>query len=130
MLSKAVGQTGYNRVKCSICKLQKFSFQKGWLHLSHIAWDLPSKIRYWRKDRRIEVKGGRGKRDKQLLGDLKEMKRYFKLQQKAADRTVLGTRFCRGYGPVATEVAEWMNGVHNGITSCVDEPTRCTNSCK
>jgi hypothetical protein len=91
-------------------KLLRFSFQKGWLHLSHLAWDLPSKTCYWRKDIGTDWSDGKTrKKTRQLLGDLKEMKRYCKLQQKAADRTVRGTRFHRGYGPVARQATEWMN---------------------
>ena len=46
----------------------------------------------------IEVTGRRGRRRKQLLDDLKEKRGYWKLQEEALDRTLLGTRFGRGYG--------------------------------
>jgi hypothetical protein len=49
---------------------------------------------------RIEVTGRRGIRRKQLLGDLKEMRRYWKLKEEALDRILWRTRFGRGYGPV------------------------------
>jgi hypothetical protein len=48
---------------------------------------------------RIEMTG-RGRRRKQLLDDLKEKKRYWKLKEEALDRTLWRTRFVRGYGPV------------------------------
>jgi len=41
-----------------------------------------------------------GRRHKQLLGNLKEMRRYWKLIVEALDCTVWGTRFGRGFGPV------------------------------
>jgi hypothetical protein len=44
----------------------------------------------------------RGKRRKQLLVDLKEMRGYWKLKEEALDRTVWRTRFGRGYGPVVS----------------------------
>jgi hypothetical protein len=37
---------------------------------------------------------------KQLLDDLKEKRRYWKLTEEALDRTLWRTRFGRGYGPV------------------------------
>jgi hypothetical protein len=53
--------------------------------------------------------GRRGRRRKQLLDDLKEKKRYWKLQEEALDRTLWRTRFGRGYGPVGRQTTEWMN---------------------
>ena len=44
---------------------------------------------------RIGVKVRRGKRSKQLVDDLKEMRGYWKLKEEAID----GTGFGRGYGP-------------------------------
>jgi hypothetical protein len=38
-------------------------------------------------ERRIEMMGRRGRRCKQLLDDLKEKRRYWKLKEKALDRT-------------------------------------------
>jgi hypothetical protein len=53
----------------------------------------------------IKVTGGRGKRRKQLLNDLKEKRRYWKLKDALA-RTLWRTRFGRGYGPVVRQTAE------------------------
>jgi hypothetical protein len=44
----------------------------------------------------------RGRRRKQLLDDLKEARRYWKLEE-AQDRTLWRTQFGRGYGPVARQ---------------------------
>jgi hypothetical protein len=46
--------------------------------------------------------GRRGRRRKQLLYDLKEKRRYWKLKEEALD----GTRFGRGYGPVVRQTTE------------------------
>jgi hypothetical protein len=54
-------------------------------------------------EERIETTGRRGRRRKQLLDDLKEKKRYWKLKEEALDRTVWRTRFGRGYGPVVRQ---------------------------
>jgi hypothetical protein len=45
----------------------------------------------------------RGRRCKQLLDDLKEARRYWKLKEEAHDRTFWRTQSGRGYGPVARE---------------------------
>jgi hypothetical protein len=58
---------------------------------------------------RIEMKWRRGRRRKQLLDDLKEKRRYWKLKEEALDRTLWRTRFGRGYGPVVRQTTEWMN---------------------
>jgi hypothetical protein len=50
---------------------------------------------------RIEMTGRRERRRKQLLDDLTEKRRYWKLKEEALDRTHWRTRFGRGYGPVA-----------------------------
>jgi hypothetical protein len=55
---------------------------------------------------RIEMTGRRGRRRKQLLDDLKEKRRYWKLKEEELDRTLWGTRFGRGYGPVVRQTAE------------------------
>jgi hypothetical protein len=55
---------------------------------------------------RIEMSGRRGRRRKQLLDDLKEKKRYWKLKEEALDRTLWRTRFERGYGPVVRQTTE------------------------
>ena len=50
--------------------------------------------------------GRRGKRSKQLLNDLKEKRRNWKLKAEALDGTLWRTRFGRGYGPVARQTTE------------------------
>jgi hypothetical protein len=55
---------------------------------------------------RIEMMGRRGRRRKQLLDDLKEKKRYWKLKEEALDRTLWRTRFRRGYGRVVRQTTE------------------------
>jgi hypothetical protein len=55
---------------------------------------------------RIEMTGRRGRRRKQLLDDLKEKGRYWKLKEEALDCTLWRTRFGRGYGPVVRQTAE------------------------
>jgi hypothetical protein len=47
---------------------------------------------------RIEMTGIRGRRRKQLLYDLKEKRRYWKLKEEALDCTLWRTRFERGCG--------------------------------
>ena len=48
----------------------------------------------------IEVTGRQGRRHKQLLNDLKEMRDYCKLKGEASDRTAWRTGFGKGYGPL------------------------------
>jgi hypothetical protein len=48
--------------------------------------------------------GRRGRR-KQLLDDLKEKRRYWKLKEEALDRFLWRNRFGRGYGPVVRQAA-------------------------
>jgi hypothetical protein len=55
---------------------------------------------------RIEMTGRRGRGRKQLLDDLKEKKRYWKLKEEALDLTLWRTRFGRGYGPVVRQTTE------------------------
>jgi hypothetical protein len=50
--------------------------------------------------------GRRGKRRKQLLDDLKEKRKYWKLKEEALDRTLWRTRFVRGYGRVVRQSTE------------------------
>jgi hypothetical protein len=52
--------------------------------------------------------GRRGRRRKQLLDNLKEKRRYWKLKEKALDRTLRRTRFGRDYGPVVGQITELM----------------------
>jgi hypothetical protein len=55
---------------------------------------------------RIEMTGRRGRRRKQLLDDLKEKRRYWKLKVEALDRTLWRTCFGRGYGLVVRQTTE------------------------
>jgi len=50
--------------------------------------------------------GRRGRICKQLLDDLKEVTRYWKLKDETLSRTLWGKRFGRGYGPVVRQTAE------------------------
>jgi hypothetical protein len=49
-------------------------------------------------DGKIEGTGRRGRRHKQLLDDLKETRRQWKLKEYALGRTLWTTRFGRGLG--------------------------------
>jgi len=53
-----------------------------------------------------EGTGGRGRRRKQLLNDLKEKRSYRGLKEEALDRSLLRTRCGKGYGLVARETVE------------------------
>jgi hypothetical protein len=55
---------------------------------------------------RIEMTERRGRRRKQLLDDLKGKRRYWKLKEKALDRTLWRIRFGRGYGTVVRQTTE------------------------
>jgi hypothetical protein len=59
-----------------------------------------------RLDGRIEMTGRRGRRSKQLLDDLKEERRYWKLKKEALYPTLWRTRFGRDYGPVVRQTTE------------------------
>jgi hypothetical protein len=59
--------------------------------------------------------GRRGRRRKQLLDDIKEKTRYWKLKEEALDRTLGRTRLGRGYGPVVRRTTEWMNDVIKSV---------------
>jgi len=50
--------------------------------------------------------GRRGRRSKQLMDDLKEMRDYWKSKKKVLDRILRRTRFGRGYGPVVRQPTE------------------------
>jgi hypothetical protein len=50
--------------------------------------------------------GRRRRRRKQLLYDLKEKRRYWKLKEETLDRTLWRTRFGKGYGPVVRQATE------------------------
>jgi hypothetical protein len=47
----------------------------------------------------IDVTGRRGRRRKQLLDDINEMRGYRKLKEEALDHTLRRTQIGRGYGP-------------------------------
>jgi hypothetical protein len=68
---------------------------------------------------RIEKTRRRGRRRKQLLDDVKEKKRYWKLKEEALDRTVWRTRSGRGYGPVVRQTTE-----HESMYSTTMEVTQ------
>jgi hypothetical protein len=48
----------------------------------------------------IETTGGRGRRRRKLMDDLKERMGYSHLKEEAPDRTMWRARFGRGFGPV------------------------------
>jgi hypothetical protein len=54
----------------------------------------------------IEVAGRRGRRRRNLLDDLKEIRGYSHLKEEALDRTVWRAGFGRGFGPVVRQTAE------------------------
>jgi hypothetical protein len=55
---------------------------------------------------RTEMMGKQGRRCKQLLDDLKERRRYWKLKEEALDHTLWRTRFGRDYGPIVRQTTE------------------------
>jgi hypothetical protein len=55
---------------------------------------------------RIEMTGRRGRRRKQLLDDLMEKRRYWKLKEEALDRSIWRTRLGIGYEPVVRQTTE------------------------
>jgi hypothetical protein len=57
-------------------------------------------------ERKTEMTGRRGRRRKQLLDNLKEKRRYWKLKEEALDRTLWRSRFGRGYGRVVRQATE------------------------
>jgi hypothetical protein len=50
--------------------------------------------------------GRRGRGREQLLDDVKEKRRYWKLKEEALDCTQWRTHFGRGYGPVVRQTTE------------------------
>ena len=48
----------------------------------------------------------RGRREKQLLDDFKEARKYFKLKDEALDRNMGRIRFGRACGPVVRQTME------------------------
>jgi len=67
------------------------------------------------------VTGRRERRGTQLLDEVKETRRYWKLRGNTNFHTV-GTRFGRGYGPVVRETKELMS------TMCTYNPAITTVS--
>jgi hypothetical protein len=63
-------------------------------------------VKYIYTEGRLEMTGRRGGRRKQLLDDLKEKRKYWKLKEEAIDCTLWRTCFGRGYGPVVRQTAE------------------------
>jgi hypothetical protein len=55
---------------------------------------------------RIEMTERRGTRRKQLLDDLKEKRKYWKLKEEALDSTLWRTRCGRGYRPIVRQTTE------------------------
>ena len=53
-----------------------------------------------KKKGRIEVTGRQGRRNRQLLDDLKEKRKYCQLKAEALDRAVWTASFVRGYEPL------------------------------
>jgi hypothetical protein len=51
------------------------------------------------------VTGRRGRRRRKLLDGLKESRGYSHLKEEALDRTIRGSRFGRGFGPVVRQTA-------------------------
>ena len=66
-------------------------------HLKHVTEE---KI-----EGRIVVMGRRGRRRQHLMDELKEIRRYWKLKEKALARTLRRTRFERGYGRVRRQAS-------------------------
>jgi hypothetical protein len=66
----------------------------------------------------IEVKGGRGRKYKQLLDDLKEKSWCLKLKEEALDRTVWRNGLGRGCGPVVGQTVKWMNITRLTSSAC------------
>jgi len=58
---------------------------------------------------RTEATGRRGKGRKQLLDNLKEERRYWKLKKETFDRALWRTGFGRADGPVVRQTTECMN---------------------
>jgi ribosomal 50S subunit-associated protein YjgA (DUF615 family) len=55
---------------------------------------------------KIQMTRRRGRRRKQLLEELEEMRGYCELREEALDRTMWRTGFVRGHGPVVRQAAE------------------------
>ena len=59
---------------------------------------------------RIAMTGRRGRSRRQLLGDVKETRRCWKLKEEARDRTLWRARSGRGCWPVVRQTTEWKQG--------------------
>ena len=75
---------------------------------SHLAQELPSR-KGIRQDRN---KGKTRKKTKQLLGDLKDKRGYWKLKEEGLDHIPWRTRFGRGYGPVIRQATSIFRRLH------------------
>jgi hypothetical protein len=64
------------------------------------------------------VTGRQGRRRKQLLGNPKEKRGYWKLQEEPLDRTLRRTHFGRGCGPVVRHggMNEFQASVRVGVS--------------
>jgi len=72
---------------------------------------MPSKTLFFevKKEGRLEVRGRRGRKGKQLYDGLKERRWCCKTKEEALDRTLWITGFGRGYGPIVRQSIEWMD---------------------
>jgi hypothetical protein len=52
------------------------------------------------------MKGRRGRRRRELLGDLKERRGYSLVKEETLDRTMWKVRFGRGVGPVVRQTTK------------------------
>ena len=76
----------------------------------------------------------RGRRRKQLLYDLRQTRRYWKLKEEAPDRTVWRKSFRRRYGSVVRLRNEWScaysshrdNQLHTHVQTLVGIPEECS----
>jgi hypothetical protein len=67
----------------------------------------------------------RGRRCKQLLDDLMEARRWWRLKKEAQDRTLWRTQFERGYRPVARQTITWIwTFLDTGHTHLKDNTTQ------
>jgi len=57
----------------------------------------------------IEGKRRRDRRCKHILEDLQGKKKILEIERGSTRSHALGTRFGRGYRPVARQAADWMN---------------------
>ena len=60
----------------------------------------------WKLERKVYVRGRRGRRHKQLLDELVETRGYCNVKEWAVYHPVWRTRFGRGCGPIVTQTAE------------------------